>query len=281
MLVWRDLAAEGLMAGVKTIRALARGLDVMRTLENKGPATLHELAALTGLSKPTLLRVLTTLENEGYVRRGIGDRLYHRTVRSVRQAEGGWKAVIAEVAAPVLDQLCNAVLWPSDLGIYENGAIHVQETTRRLSPFLLNRDVLRADIHVLPSAMGRAVLAWSSPERREAILRELIGLGRRGDELARNSKAVDALVKETLDKGYATRMRGYYITHRREADVRAIALPITIKGEAVGSVNLAWVSSALSEKQFAVRYLDALAATARDINEALAPRFDTVPKPAQ
>jgi IclR family mhp operon transcriptional activator len=266
------------MTGVKTIRALARGLDVMRSLENNGPAALHELAARTGLSKPTLLRVLTTLENEGYVRRGIGDRLYHRTVRSVRRTEGGWKAVIAEVAAPVLDQLCNVVLWPSDLGIYENGVIHVQETTRRLSPFLLNPDVLRADIHVLPSAMGRAVLAWSGPERRGTILRTLAGAGRRDDELARNSKAIDELVNETLTRGYATRMRGYYISHRREADVSAIALPITIKGEAVGSVNLAWVSSALSEEEFAARYLDKLAAAARDINDALAPRFDMLPE---
>lgn len=269
------------MAGVKKIRALARGLDVLRSLENIGPATLHELAIRTGLSKPTLLRMLTTLESEGYVRRGIGDRLYHRTVRSVRQAEGGWKAVVAEVAAPVLDQLCNRVLWPSDLGIYENGAIHVQETTRRLSPFLLNRDVLRADIHVLPSAMGRAVLAWSSPERRETILREVVGMGRRGDAQARNTRVVDAMVKETLDKGYATRMRGYYITHRREADVSAIALPITIEGEAVGSVNLTWVSSALSEKEFSARYLPALAEAARDINNSLAPRFDVLPEPSR
>jgi DNA-binding IclR family transcriptional regulator len=101
---------------------------------------------------------------------------------------------------------------------------------------------------------------------------------RRGDELARNSKAIDELVNETLTRGYATRMRGYYISHRREADVSAIALPITIKGEAVGSVNLAWVSSALSEEEFAARYLDKLAAAARDINDALAPRFDMLPE---
>jgi IclR family mhp operon transcriptional activator len=268
------------MTGVKTIRALARGLGVLRSLEDNGPATLHELAARTRLSKPTLMRLLATLEGEGSVRRGIGDRLYHRTVRSVRQAEGGWKAVIAGVAAPVLDKLCNRVLWPSDLGIYEKGVIHVQETTRRLSPFLLNRDVLQADIHVLPSAMGRAVLAWSSPARRDAILRDLVGLGRRRDAMAHDRRTVDAMVTETRDKGYATRMRGYYITHRREADVSAIALPITIKGEAVGSVNLAWVSSALSETEFAARYLDTLAAAAREINEALAPRFDRLPEAA-
>ena len=269
------------MAGVKTIRALERGLAVMSQLESSGPASLHELAVCTGLSKPTLLRLLATLEGRGYVRRGIGDRLYHRTVRSLRRTESGWKAVVVEVAAPVLDELCNRVLWPSDLGIYENGAIHIQETTRRLSPFLLNKDVLQADIHVMPSAMGRAVLAWSSRRRREAILHQLVTMGRPGDRLARDRDAVDMMLRQAREKGYATRLRGYFVSHRREAGVSAIALPITIGGEAVASVNLTWVSSALSEKAFAARYLDSLAAAAKQISQALAPRFDAIPEPAR
>ncbi len=261
------------MASVKTIRALSRGLEVMRTLEEGGPATLHELAGKTALAKPTLLRVLLTLENEGYVRRGIGDRLYHHTIRAVRPSEDGWKSVLAEVAAPMLDRLCNAVLWPSDLGIYEDGAIHVQETTRRLSPFLLNRDVLQADIHVLPSAMGRAVLAWSGQDRRESILCRLTELGRLPDALARDRKAVDALLRQTVEQGYASRLHGYYITHRREADVSAIARPILVKGEAVGAVNLTWVSSALSESEFVARHLDRLSAAASEISATLDQRF--------
>lgn len=265
------------MSGVKSIRALARGLAVMRTLETDGPATLNELATRTGLAKPTLLRVLATLENEGYARRGIGDRLYHHTIRTVRDEKSGWKTVVAEVAAPILDRLCGVVLWPSDMSVYEDGGIHVQETTRRLSPFLLNRDVLTVEIHVLPSAMGRAVLAWSGPERRDAIITRLIERGRLGDAMARDRKAVDDLLKETVDRGYATRMHGYYITHRREADVSAIARPIMFKGEAIGAVNLAWITSALSEKEFAARFLDQLSEAASQISDALVPRFEKMP----
>ncbi len=255
------------MAQVKTIRALSRGLSVIRALEGDGPATLHELAGRTELPKPTLLRVLRTLEDDGFVRRGIGDRLYHHTIRTARPADDGWKSVLAEVAAPILDRFCNAVLWPSDLGIYDNGVIHVQETTRRLSPFLLNRDVLRADIHVLPSAMGRAVLAWSGAERREAILRRLVGLGHRPDAMAKDREAIDALLKETVEKGYASRRQGYFITHRREAEMSAIARPIMAGGEAVGAVNLAWVSGALSETEFAGLYLARLTAAAAEISD--------------
>lgn len=263
-------------AGVKTIRALKRGLDVMRSLETDGPGTLHQLALRTGLPKPTLMRILLTLEVEGYIRRGIGDQLYHHNVRGIRPPDGGWKAVLAEVAAPVLDRLCNTVLWPSDVGIYEDGVIHVQETTRRLSPFLLNRDVLRADIHVLPSAMGRAVLAWSGPAQREAILSRLARSRRGQDRGARDPGAIAALIAETRARGYASRMSGYYITHRREADVSAIARPILVRGEAIGAVNLAWVSTAMSERDFVARHLDPLVAAADRINEMLDRRFDGV-----
>lgn len=261
---------------VKIIRALSRGFEVMRSLEMEGPATLHELALRTGLPKPTLMRVLLTLEKEGYVRRGIGDRLYRHNMRDIRPRGDGWKAVLAEVAAPVLDALCNAVLWPSDLGVYEDGVIHVQETTRRLSPFLLNRDVLRADIHVLPSAMGRAVLAWSGPERRDAILSRLVNSRRGPDRPARDRGAMADLVNQTLAKGYASRMPGYYITHRREADVSAIALPITFRGEAIGAVNLAWVSSALGERDFVDQYLRRLSAAANTINAKLERRLESM-----
>jgi len=269
------------MTGVKTIRALSRGLDVMRTLEREGAATLHELAQRTRLPKPTLMRVLQTLEGEGYVRRGIGDRLYRHNVRGIRPPEGGWKAVLTEVAAPILDRLCNTVLWPSDLGIYEDGVIHVQETTRRLSPFLLNRDVLRADIHVLPSAMGRAVLAWSGAAQREAILARLARSRRAPDRPARDRGAMEALIEETRTRGYASRMPGYYISHRREADVSAIAKPILLRGEAIGAVNLAWVSGAMGEHDFVARYLAPLATAASRINEVIERRFDGVPMPLQ
>jgi len=260
------------MAGVKSIRALARGLEVMKALEERGAASLHDLAGATGLAKPTLLRILLTLESHGYVRRGIGDRLYRRTV-SADDPEERWKAELAEVSAPILDELCNDVLWPSDLGVYEHGVIHIQETTRRLSPFLLNRDVHRVDIHVLPSAMGRAVLAWSSPERLDAICQELVERGRRPDALAAHPEKLERLLGQIRERGYAARAPGYYVTHRREARVSAIALPILMNGEAVGAVNLAWVAGAFSEREFARRYLRQLRAAANAINEALTSRI--------
>lgn len=60
----------------------------MRVLETLGTATLHQLHEETGLHRTTLLRILLTLEQQGLVRRGLGDGLYHNTF-GLRRMTGG------------------------------------------------------------------------------------------------------------------------------------------------------------------------------------------------
>ncbi|KUL27869.1 IclR family transcriptional regulator domain-containing protein [Actinoplanes awajinensis] len=56
-------------AGPDFIEALARGLDVLRAFRSGTPSmTLSEIAGLTGLARPTVRRILITLETLGYVR---------------------------------------------------------------------------------------------------------------------------------------------------------------------------------------------------------------------
>src|SRR3954452_24361774 len=60
---------SGRGAGPDFIEALARGLDVLRSFRPGTPAmTLSEIAGQTGLARPTVRRILITLETLGYVR---------------------------------------------------------------------------------------------------------------------------------------------------------------------------------------------------------------------
>ena len=61
---WPDAAT-----GPDFVEALARGLDVLPCFDaERPPLTLSEVAAATGLARPTARRLLLTLEELGYVR---------------------------------------------------------------------------------------------------------------------------------------------------------------------------------------------------------------------
>ena len=56
-------------SGPDFIEALARGLDMLRCFDARRPImTLSEIAAAAGLARPTVRRILLTLEELGYVR---------------------------------------------------------------------------------------------------------------------------------------------------------------------------------------------------------------------
>ena len=59
------------MPGSETIRGLERGLQVLQALQANPIASLHEIHLATRISKPSLLRILNTLEHAGYVSRRL------------------------------------------------------------------------------------------------------------------------------------------------------------------------------------------------------------------
>ena len=247
---------------VKEIEALHRGLQVYQLLQRDGAAGLSDIARECGLSKATALRILATLASAGFARQRRTDRMW-QVAGLPGQSERYEK--LATVAGPVLDDFCQRVLWPSDVGVYENGFIRVLETSRSLSPFLVNRDVLMQRIHVLPSAMGRAILAWSSEKRRESIIAELAASGEPHDKPAKDPAFVARIVAASASRGYARRNTGYFISVPREAKVTAVAVPIIVDGEALAAVNLSWVTGAVSDEDFEQHLLHPLRKAAQTI----------------
>lgn len=249
---------------VKRIEALGRGLAVLERLEAAGPVGLSELARQCALSKATLLRILLTLEAAGFARRRLADRLWDATARRPPMAANPHSR-LAEIAGPVLDALCQKVLWPSDVGVYDDGAIRVLETSRRLSPFLVNRDVVASRIHVIPSAMGRAIIAWSRRGVRAGIVADLAVQDEPHDRLIHDAPGLARLIGETRERGYAVRHPGYFISVPREARVTAVAVPVIRAGKAIAAINLSWVESAMTEAEFASRHLGDLTRAAAEI----------------
>ncbi|MCR9215391.1 MAG: helix-turn-helix domain-containing protein, partial [Proteobacteria bacterium] len=183
------------MTSVKTIRALERGLQVVRLLEEHGRMTLQDLHFFSGLPKATLLRVLATLEDQGWTKRTLGDRSYRLSFDAVSM---GSKILpdteLMELAAPILDQLCQRVFWPSDIAVFTGTTMQIMETSRRQAPFLINRKVMGIKPHVLYSALGRVYLANCTEAERQEIVTRLQNSNLREDRTAKNEKWLQRLL---------------------------------------------------------------------------------------
>src|SRR5690348_1820649 len=146
-----------------TIRGLERGLQVLEILRTTATSSLQDLHERTRLSKPSLLRILATLSKHGLVSRRLADGRYrYSDFRAIGRKRDRYDGV-AEAAVPVLDRLCQKVLWPSDLMVPAGDHMERRETSQAHSPFFphrTDRNRVGQPVGWLLTGVGRAYLAF-------------------------------------------------------------------------------------------------------------------------
>jgi len=250
-----------------TIRALRRGLEVLRILQHGPGMDLHGLHTLTGLPKPTLLRILCTLQESGYTRRGIDDRLYHAGsgIRAPSQAHRATDELI-HASTPVLMDLCKQVLWPSDLAVRNGTQMQIRETNTRHSPIHLRRNLDGYYPPMLLSALGRAYISFCSEDERQQILAACRRSKEPRNQIAHDRKAVDRIISTTRGQGYGILDPSLTTPSR----LNAIAVPILQDDRVRGCVNLVWPKGAAEYETIVSRHLGPLQEAAKEIARQLA-----------
>lgn len=259
-----------------TIRGLERGLRVLEILRTTATSSLQELHEATGISKPSLLRILATLGKHGLASRRLADGRYRYSDFSAIGRKRDRYDRVAEAAVPVLDRLCQKVLWPSDLMVPAGDHMERRETSQAHSPFFphrTDRNRVGQPVGWLLTGVGRAYLAFCPDVEKERILRGLRNSKKPEDQLARNPKRLEQILTETRARGCATRdpifSGGSYGGPPRDDRLASIAVPLLGRRRVYGSLNILWIRLAFSVEQFAARHLADLQQAAREIVEAL------------
>jgi IclR family mhp operon transcriptional activator len=235
----------------QTIRALERGLQVLQFLQLHPISSLHDVHAATRISKPSLLRILHTLEQSGLASKRLGDGRYRVSANLTRVARrrAGFDR-IAEAAAPVLDRLCQQISWPSDLLVPAGDHMEIVETSQTHSPFLIKISRIGQPVNWLLSAVGRAYLAFCADKEREMVLQKLRKSEKLEDRLARDPKRLNKILGETRQRGYGIRDvafgGGAYGTPPVDDGLAAIAVPLLDGARVHGSVNILWIKAAFT-----------------------------------
>ena len=227
---------------IKDVRALRRGLAILDILARHGPGRLSDVARKAQIPKSTTRRMLSALENAGYVRRTLGDDLFRSNIAAPGQSvspPNRSAGRIVHAARPVLEALSKEVVWPSDVFVRDGLELQVIETTRPLTPLLVNRNQIGERVDMVTTAVGRAYLAYCPEAERREVLQGL-GVSRRDLD----TLGLAAIIEETRRVGFAVRdPRCTWATelnpHLNDR-LYAIAVPVMAGATVICCLNMLW-----------------------------------------
>lgn len=252
---------------VKSIASLGRGIDVLLALQDRHVMTLQALNDTTGISKTTLIRILHTLHQKGLVWQRIADGAFlasHRLRRYVGLQDTDW---LVEVAAPILERLCDRVSWPSVLSIPRADHMEVIETNSPKASFDLVVGPIGARIDMLRSSSGRAYLAYCDAAEFEAVIERLRQASPQAPRTAWDRDWIERAIRRTRERGYSVRAHDYGGIYN---DARAsIAMPVIVTGTVLACVNLTWVAKIIPLEDVVRLHIDAMRDAVHDIETGL------------
>ncbi|MBW0115901.1 IclR family transcriptional regulator domain-containing protein [Pseudonocardia abyssalis] len=218
-------------AGPDFIEALARGLEVIAAFGPDRPSmSLAEVAAATGLARPTARRILITLDELGYVRsEGRGYALTPRVldlgVAYVR-SQGLW-----DVARPHMEKL--GARTNESVSIAQLDGSDIVYVARVSVPKIVSLTVqIGTRFPALPTSLGKVQLAALPVDELEAVLAQPTRSGLtarwRPDRAER-----DAALREV-------RARGWALTDEQlTLGIRSVAAPLRDgSGRVIAGLNV-------------------------------------------
>ncbi|MBJ3816310.1 DNA-binding transcriptional activator MhpR [Shimwellia pseudoproteus] len=253
----------------KNVRGLSRGLLLLNLLNRlDGGASVALLAQLSGIHRTTVRRILETLQDEGYVRRSHSDDSFRLTLK-VRELSEGFRGEqwISALAAPLLGDLLQEVVWPTDVTTLDVDAMVVRETTHRFSRLSFHRSMVGRRLPLLLTAAGLTWLAFCPDNQRQQLIALLAARPEAEYQLAREPLRLAAILQRARQQGYGENHQSW----QQEERIAAIAVPVFDDQHIIGCLNLIYIAKAMTIDQAAAKYLTALQRVARQIQRGMAP----------
>lgn len=226
------------------VQSLARGLKILVAVNEHTPATVTQIVSSTGLPKATVIRLLKTLKNEGYI--------------DLDPQAGGYKSLpkVRLLASPMimdnsfavstrqfLNDFSQLVKWPTDLLMPEGSAMVVQASNRDTAPIHIKR-FEQGRFSLLQSASGVAYLSALDRQKCREIVSTITAL-------QPNEEEANLLAKNAYTEIESCQQLGFAIAdyHAPIEGTRAIAIPLMLNGEPFGALAMLIIRDAVSEEQ--------------------------------
>ncbi|MGY8669153.1 helix-turn-helix domain-containing protein [Bradyrhizobium sp. UFLA05-109] len=257
------------MPSYEPVRAIQRGLAVLRAISEHGPMTIVEVVSRCGVPQPTVVRVLETLVAEGYVYRQAGKSTYLVTGRTLTLSRGfDSKSRLLEIASPIVDQMHIEIGWPSNLAVFDRDAMVIVYSNRAsLGLSLPSRTGAR--IPLLATGVGLVTVAFMPEEERKIALSRSRETGGRWDRDPRIASRIDARLAQIRRDGHALADEEY-LEAVYQSRIWAVAVPILTKdGKVLAAISSLVLSVAGERHRLLQRILPSLRRAAVGIRDRL------------
>lgn len=216
------------------IEALAKGLAVLKLFdETTVSLRLRDICDLTGIPMPTAFRVVSTLEEDGFLDRtpdgGFQPGLSVLTLGSAALRGSS----LVQVSERPLRELASATGETVNLGVLLGSQVLYLARLR-------NADLVTANVQVgstLPAvftSMGKLLLAWLDADDITERLGEDAFAGHAGPNAVTNRGELDARLADIRERGYAIQ------DQELAQGLRSVSVPVFGPGpEPVAAVNIA------------------------------------------
>lgn len=202
------------------VPALERGLRVLCEFSRESRTlSAPELARRFDLPRSTVFRLLTTLENMGFLERAEGGRDYRLGLAVLRLGfEYLASLELTQLGTPLLQRLCDELRTPCNLVVRDGRSIVYVAKVAPPTPFASSVTVgTRLPAHA--TVLGRVLLEDLTLPQLRALYPE--------DKLEIYSPSTPKTVNELFDLVQADRNRGYVLSEGFfESNISTIASPV-------------------------------------------------------
>lgn len=252
------------MSSYSHVRSLQRGLEILQVVNQHRGLKASEITACTGIPRPTVYRLLETLEQMRFVTRDHSSDIW-RVCLHAKSLSSGFRDEdwVVQAAIPEMIRLGRKVLWPLDLVTFRNNSMEIRESTQNLSPYAIDHGMVGLRLPVLETAGGRAFLAFSSHQERNHVLASLeqeLGVK---PPYPTPDGPLDKILDRCRELGVGYRQDGF------RQETTSLSAPILYDGRVIACLTIVFIKSAQDLEAGLELYREHLLDAARTIAAAV------------
>ena len=250
-------------AGRYHVRALDRSLAILRMLNQHNGLIAAELSRLVSLPRPTVLRLLNTLSDAGYVTRSESDSRYRATLR-LRDLSCGYQEEtwLTNIVRPFLTELETELIWPLAVICLHGHSLIVESLTDHGSQMVERRDSAGIEVGPLTSSSGYLHMALLPEPEGRKFLDHAVAHG------GATMECLQITIDDILARVEETRRHGYAVLHL--PTYSAIAMPVWYKGQLICALNMRMHGLFDSRTMILGEYVDRLKEAAKALERRIA-----------